>query len=454
MLRKMPAAVILSACLLISANAAAVSADTADSAYLNGSQIAAEDTADTTSPDSGSDSGTDTDQPDTPDTPDTPDQPDTEPVSIEDAAIMGLESSYTYTGLAVEPELSVMLGETELVEGTDYTVAFANNLNKGTASVTVTGIGGYTGELTAGFKITAAKIADCEIQNIQKYYKYLGTPRTPAAKVYLGGIKLKKGTDYTVTCKNNTEVGTATITIKGKGNLSGSVTKNFKVVRKGWFTKDGKKYYYSSTGKKTIGLYTGQNTYYFDEKGVMQTGWQKIDGEYYFFNRKNGKRVVGKTVDDIKIAANGKVQKTSYNVSKIDTMIRAHEIMLEITKPTDSIETKRLKCFKWVFQFPYHQFRRLGPIYNNKGWEMTFANDIFKFRSGCCVSEAAAVAFLFHECGYENVYVCHDTSHGWIEVNGCLFDPLFAESKSFNANYNVPLSKTDYRKNPVGRRKI
>lgn len=43
---------------------------------------------------------------------------------------------------------------------------------------------------------------------------------------------LKKGTDYTVSYKNNKTPGTATLTIKGKGNYFGSIKKTFTVARK------------------------------------------------------------------------------------------------------------------------------------------------------------------------------------------------------------------------------
>jgi hypothetical protein len=141
-------------------------------------------------------------------------------------------------------------------------------------------------------------------------------------------------------------------------------------------------------------------------------------------------------------------------VEKIRTMITARKLVGKITKYTDSRETKRYKCFKWIFPFPYVRHRLLKPIYKTKGWEMKFANDIFNKHSGCCVADAAAFAFLMRECGYGygDVYVCHDTSHAWTEIKGRVYDPLFAEAKSFKRNYNV--SYKTYRLHPVGRRKI
>ena len=61
----------------------------------------------------------------------------------------------THTGKAITPVLTVRDGETALAAGTDYTVAYANNVNAGTATVTITGMGNYAGTLDASFKIVA-----------------------------------------------------------------------------------------------------------------------------------------------------------------------------------------------------------------------------------------------------------------------------------------------------------
>jgi len=68
---------------------------------------------------------------------------------------------------------------------------------------------------------TISKIAD---QN------YTGKAIKPNPTIKNGKVALKNGTDYTVSYKNNTKLGTATVTIKGKGNYTGTVTKTFKIV--------------------------------------------------------------------------------------------------------------------------------------------------------------------------------------------------------------------------------
>lgn len=194
------------------------------------------------------------------------------------------------------------------------------------------------------------------------------------------------------------------------------------------------------------------STYYVGKDGKAVCGWRKICGEYYYFDRETGKMSSGGKVDSIKINKNGTAVQTEANVKKIRTMMKARAVMEQVTNASDSKSQKIEKCFRWIFQFPYRRYRRLKPIYRQPGWEVTFANDIFDHHQGCCVSEASAAAFLFHECGYETVYVACDTGHAWVELNGRVYDPLFAEARGFSQYYNIPYA--GYGMRPVEKRKI
>ena len=72
-----------------------------------------------------------------------------------DVAVAG--ESFTYTGSPITPAVSVTLKNTQLVEGRDYTLAYTNHTNAGTATVTVTGIGNYIGTAKKTFVISKAK---------------------------------------------------------------------------------------------------------------------------------------------------------------------------------------------------------------------------------------------------------------------------------------------------------
>ncbi len=192
-------------------------------------------------------------------------------------------------------------------------------------------------------------------------------------------------------------------------------------------------------------------TRYFDKKGAMVRGWLKKGKDYYYLSRNHGKRVKNRKIDGVRIR-NGRAVVTAENRKKLDTMLTAAKIVKKITRPTDTKSQKLYKCYRYVMKFGYRRYRLLKPIYRQKGWEATFANDIFEKHSGCCVSEASALAFLTRECGYKDVYVCHDTSHAWMELKGRVYDVLFSESKGFSEYYGR--SYKGYGCHPVGKRKI
>lgn len=218
--------------------------------------------------------------------------------------------------------------------------------------------------------------------------------------------------------------------------------------------KKGYSYYKYKGGKlaKKKFITIGKKTYYFNKKGIMEKGWLEKGGEYYYFDRNTGVRKSQCKVDGIYIKKDGTAKQTDYAKSKIETMITAKHIMQENTKVTDSKQQKLKKVFNWVLKHPYKRYRTLRSAKGKKGWEMVFANDVYKKGNGCCVSEASAFAFLAHECGYKEVYICDDTGHAWTEINARVYDTLFAEAKNYKKYYNSSYSTA--RLHRVGKTKI
>lgn len=68
------------------------------------------------------------------------------------------KDSYIYTGTEIKPQVTVTNNGKTLKEGVDYTVDYTDNIDVGTATVTITGIGNYTGTVTKNFEITPAEI--------------------------------------------------------------------------------------------------------------------------------------------------------------------------------------------------------------------------------------------------------------------------------------------------------
>ena len=138
-------------------------------------------------------------------------------------------AAQTYTGSAITPAITVKDGTKTLTNGTHYSVAYSNNINAGTATVTITGKGNYTGTKTATFKINAKSASGFTVSTIAAQ-TYTGSAITPAITVKDGTKTLTNGTHYSVAYSNNINVGTATITITGKGNYTGIKTVTFRIV--------------------------------------------------------------------------------------------------------------------------------------------------------------------------------------------------------------------------------
>ena len=140
-------------------------------------------------------------------------------------------SAQTYTGSALKPAVTVKYGSTTLTLNTDYTVTYTNNINAGTATVTVTGKGTYSGTKTATFTISGKSISSATVSSISNQ-AYTGSAIKPSVTVKDGTKLLTSGTDYTVSYSGNVNAGTATVTITGKGNYSGTKTATFKITAK------------------------------------------------------------------------------------------------------------------------------------------------------------------------------------------------------------------------------
>ena len=138
----------------------------------------------------------------------------------------------------------------------DYKVSYLKNVDAGTATVVITGAGGYTGTVKKTFKITQADLAaegteakiaaggDAADSAIKVAFVKNGAKPAVVvtAKMANGNtVTLKEGKDYTITYANNkavsegknlTEKKLPLITVKGKGNFKGSVKQTFTITNK------------------------------------------------------------------------------------------------------------------------------------------------------------------------------------------------------------------------------
>ncbi|MDR0876203.1 MAG: YDG domain-containing protein [Clostridiales Family XIII bacterium] len=161
--------------------------------------------------------------------------------------IAGKASNKTYDGSAaatvsVQPTLSGVVGS-DNVTVSNGTASFASvNVANG---ITVIGKG-YSVGGTAAWKYnvpsgqpgfgTANITAPIPVSISGAAYKkiadkaYTGKSIKPAPALTVKNVALKQGTDYTVSYKNNTKIGKATVTVKGKGKYTGTKVISFNIV--------------------------------------------------------------------------------------------------------------------------------------------------------------------------------------------------------------------------------
>lgn len=142
--------------------------------------------------------------------------------NLQDAWIQTI-ADQTYTGEAIEPTITVKDGETTLVLDTDYTVAYSNNTNAGTATVTVTAKEGsdYSGEATATFTIAKADIT--VTAPTAQTLTYTGGAQTlvTAGVASFGTVLYSTdGTTYAATLPTGTDAGTYTVYYKVEGDAN------------------------------------------------------------------------------------------------------------------------------------------------------------------------------------------------------------------------------------------
>ncbi|MGI6721341.1 MAG: hypothetical protein ACOX4I_02100 [Anaerovoracaceae bacterium] len=144
-----------------------------------------------------------------------------------------------YNGKAIKPAVTVKYGSKTLANGTDYVIAYTNNVKPGKATVKISGIGSYTGSKTITFNIAPKKGLIKKLRNVRTR----GIKVTYRKDTLASGMQIKLGTNK-------------------------SMTKNRKYV-----TVSAKKY--TKTIKKLK-----KKTYYVKIRSYKKIGGKKVYGPY------------------------------------------------------------------------------------------------------------------------------------------------------------------------------
>ena len=259
----------------------------------------------------------------------------------------------TYTGSKIKKSITLKNKNTILRLNTDYTVSYKNNKNLGKATITIKGKGNYKGTITKKFKIVAKDLSKLKIKVSTSDEIYSGKNKTKKITIKNGSTKLKEGKDYKVEYKNNKKPGKATITIKGKGNYKGKLTKHFKILtNKPTKIKASKKtqsaitlsWEKSSSGAKGYKVYMkNTSTKKWDLKATVSGTSAKISGlkegtTYTFkicgYTKIDGKNYEGQFSSNINAKTEGK---------KEEEVIKLSAPKITYLAPTNNEYTKQLK---------------------------------------------------------------------------------------------------------------
>lgn len=256
--------------------------------------------------------------------------------------------TYVYDGKEVKPEVTVLLEDTTLSEGTDYRLEYQDNNRVGEASVSVTGIGNYTDTKTVSFQIvekpkqpTAPVIEKLDtvnitsIANAKKGIKLIWN-RVSGAQGYIIYRAYGKGGYKAI--KTVTNGATAAYTDTGA-------------------TTNGGKYTYAVCAYKGSikGAYVGKTYYYLKQNrisSVKNNASKKATVKWTRNTKANGYQVnykTGKKQKTITVKSNKTLNKVLKSLKKKATYsvkVRSYKKVSGVTYYSEWSSAKKVKIKK------------------------------------------------------------------------------------------------------------
>ena len=231
-------------------------------------------------------------------------------ISISSATVSNIKDK-SYTGKEQTQDMVVSVNGKTLEKNKDYTVKYSNNKSIGTATITITGKGNYTGEKKVTFKIYPGKVTGQKVSSIEKTSLKIKWDKVSGVTGYKIYRSTSKNGTYkcvaTVSSKNNTYTNTGLIT--------------------------GTTYYYKIRAYKTVGneniygsystIFSGKTKGLSQVKNLKQTvaektsvklSWSKVsDASGYRVYRSTSKDGTYKLVADL--SGSSKTSYTNKNLS-------------------------------------------------------------------------------------------------------------------------------------------
>lgn len=184
--------------------------------------------------------------------------------------ISGVNDTYDYTGYAIKPTVYVtyrsgyttkVLTQSTTTRTYDYKVDYSSNISAGTATITITGQGEYAGTVTKTFAIKY-NLSNATVTATPSTYLYDGKEKKPLVSVKVGYMVVP-ASNYDVVYSNNTNTGTAAVTVTAKkyGNAIGSNSAYFTIKGKdGVITPEYAEYSKKTTKSSPFAIKIVSNT--------------------------------------------------------------------------------------------------------------------------------------------------------------------------------------------------
>lgn len=226
------------------------------------------------------------------------------PVSIGTVQVNSI-ATQAYKGKAITPQVVLSYGGKVLVQNVDYRIGYSNNVNPGTATVRIDGMGTYFGTRYINFGIVISAPKSPKIKSNQKnvtfswkkvsavsgYEVYWASNKAFTKKKKMKRLKSQKKNSYKikspVTKRTYYMKVRAYKTINGKKYYSKfSTVKVLKFKNQKWIEVDlSKQKIYLKKGKKVVKTY------------VVSTGKKKtptIKGTFYIYNKNPKHDMIGR----------------------------------------------------------------------------------------------------------------------------------------------------------------
>lgn len=253
-----------------------------------------------------------------------------------------------------------------------------------------------------------------------------------------------------------------------------------RMYEKEWYKEKGEWYYYGTGGKLSTGwVYDGNVWYYMDKNGVMQTGWVSLNGTWYYMYANGamasstwlqlGREWYYVTTSGNMVTGWNQINGIWYymysnGVMAHDTVIDGYELnssgawnvaLSAVNAAAQGVITLAgadlFSCYRWIVDnCTYQSFYEETPA--GYTWQEWRAVQMFNNRYGDCHSFAALFGYTARALGYDAQIISGYTTtvsgkwvdHGWVEINGAIYDPDLEYELGYNCFGQSPFSYRYY----------